>query len=754
MKGQASIVIGLILLILLLSIVIPLLIVTMTSPSYNIQGALSASQITQLRDQQMFDIEEGDPLITLELTPSGQLYLNFTFIHGFNPLQILGIYYFNSSSWVQAYPAGLSISSNDIVYLFTPQFYTGPIDILTSYGNQIILYPKMLGAEEYTNQYIVYLCTTNNNLMKGTLTINKGAEIEVLYQGQQQPQQETLSSTTTYQIYNGTEIFVPNATSLPPVIGPDQQVVLPNGTLVIIPTNSGTEAIKIIRGYSTIEIYCGVILQKIIHATGLPLSSFLTGYQSDNDNIGVLNATPSGGSNNPQLQSQTIIQWMISDSGINQPLTIEGLQNSPEANMVYLSPTAPLGGYAVWTGDAGIIVGNGISSRNNEFYIAFTVQLENGEWATIVDPNPISATTYLNGNQATNLFMVGATYNETTGTLALYVNGTLVSEAQLPSGFPKELNNSPLSIMDVGSIYNSTSNSLKSIPGVAGDVFTVDSKSYSFDGALGPTIVYDMALPPQAIKFAFNGELPDYKDIVVLWTQNFVVYSKILNIYPLETVECYSTQQPQPGHGSYGYLNGQMVGYEVYNLINENEFNGFWGLAGAEPTAFTPFGSLVLWSGGTPLIYNPSILEEFQQNVSIEFQTFLNPSLKGQYTFAFNFTDCPPGITTETHGGNVIWANEYAKVYINGKLVFNGYMNSNKQIQVLYSDISAAVTNNQPIFDYFFTSSANITIIITFNVPNTYKAGSPLGIFFGLMWEPPGYQGLVPVPLNYFQTQG
>ena len=242
-----------------------------------------------------------------------------------------------------------------------------------------------------------------------------------------------------------------------------------------------------------------------------------------------------------------------------------------------------------------------------------------------------------------------------------------------------------------------------------------------------------------------------------MWTQNYVVYSKILSVYPLQTEECYSTQQPKGGNGQYGYINGQnvryMVGYEVYNLVNESQYDAFWGLGAAEPTAFTPFGALVLWSGATPLVFNPTLLAKTGQNVTIEYQATLVPPEKGTYTFSYNFTDCPPGITTEIHNNEpVVWANEYGKVYINGKLVFSGYMSSNKQIHVLYSNDPSAVVKNQPKFDYTLTGSVNITIVFTFNIPSDYSTSEPLGIFFGLMWIPPGYSSFVPVPISSFQT--
>jgi hypothetical protein len=250
----------------------------------------------------------------------------------------------------------------------------------------------------------------------------------------------------------------------------------------------------------------------------------------------------------------------------------------------------------------------------------------------------------------------------------------------------------------------------------------------------------------------YHGGLPDLNDIIIMWTQNYVVYSKILNVYPLQTEDCYSTQPPTGGNGQYGYINGQMVGYEVYNLVNENQYDAFWALAGAIPTAFTPFGSLVLWSGATPLVFNPAVLSETGQNVTIEYQAILVPPEKGSYTFSFNFTDCPPGITAETtNAGQIVWANEYGQVYINGKLVFSGYM-TDKQIHVLYSDNPSAISNNQPIFDYTLFGSVNITIVFTFNIPQGYSTSQPLGIFFGLMWIPPDYSSFIPVPISYFQT--
>jgi hypothetical protein len=186
----------------------------------------------------------------------------------------------------------------------------------------------------------------------------------------------------TLNLPNGTEIFEPNITALPTLIGPGEIVALPNDTTIIFPTNNGVVAIKIIKDYATVEVSGGYILKKCLYDGDLPLSSFLTGYQSDNDNIGMLNVTKYGGSNNPMLQSQTIIQWAIPDSGISQGLVIPYViaSNSPpppsgpqncinllssgsKANVPYYSNYELLGGYAVWTGDAGIVIGKGIGNN-------------------------------------------------------------------------------------------------------------------------------------------------------------------------------------------------------------------------------------------------------------------------------------------------------------------------------------------------------------------------------------------------------
>ena len=324
-KAQASVIVGLILMIILFSVIVPFLVFTMTSPSYDIQGKQYVSQATQARDQQMFQIESGDPLISYVLTPSGQDVLNFKFLHGFYPLQITGIYYFNGTSWVSAYPGNLTVSSDLTIYLFTPSFYSGPIDIVTSYANQIVLYPKQFGGLECTNIWTLFL---NNQQSSAYITLYPGQNTQVEYiYATGSPSTETVTSEMTLNLPSGTEIFEPNTTALPTVIGSGEIVALPNGTTIIFPNpNNGVVAIKIIKDYVTVQVSGGYIQQKCLHANGLPLSSFLTGYQSDSDHIGMLNATKYGGGNKPTIQKQTKIQMEDSNARTQPRRVITGSQ--------------------------------------------------------------------------------------------------------------------------------------------------------------------------------------------------------------------------------------------------------------------------------------------------------------------------------------------------------------------------------------------------------------------------------------------
>ncbi|WP_054839101.1 hypothetical protein [Sulfuracidifex metallicus] len=196
----------------------------------------------------------------------------------------------------------------------------------------------------------------------------------------------------------------------------------------------------------------GTVIGKgeVINSGYFPISSFLTGYQSDNDNIGTISTE----TRNPMLQNQTLVQWFIASQGLNSPINISTSQGGPtvaKANTPYYSTYAPQGGYLIWSGDAGIIVGNGIEinnnggpgggstqqNPNNEFYIAFTVQLSNGTWITIVDPNGFSGDVATeNGQQSSGLTLAVGSFgsSQTNSQISLYLNGTLVSQANIPKG--------------------------------------------------------------------------------------------------------------------------------------------------------------------------------------------------------------------------------------------------------------------------------------------------------------------------------
>jgi len=110
------------------------------------------------------------------------------------------------------------------------------------------------------------------------------------------------------------------------------------------------------------------VIQKCFTSGWYPISNFLTAYQSDNNYTGTVISPNSP--NNPSLQSQTLVQWFIASGNI-EPIVIHVTNNpqppsnnvhylSPSNDVNYLSNTPPEGGYIVWSGDAGLIVGSGL----------------------------------------------------------------------------------------------------------------------------------------------------------------------------------------------------------------------------------------------------------------------------------------------------------------------------------------------------------------------------------------------------------
>jgi hypothetical protein len=357
--------------------------------------------------------------------------------------------------------------------------------------------------------------------------------------------------------------------------------------------------------------------------------------------------------------------------------------------------------YIVWSGDAGLIVGSGLEVGNGPnagnpgngqnagnpgnsypYYLAFTVQLKNGSWETIVDPKPIGQ------GQESPLTLAVGSYDEGSGTMSLYINDTLVSTVKLGS---LQLNNTLSAFMDAGSASNSTSTT-SYLNGIEGNVNTRGSPLYSFNGTLGPTIIYDVSLPGSEIQEIYQGKIPSSQDVVVLWSQNMVL---------------------------------QIGGaYKVPNLADPGLFDGYWGLGAGSPTAFSPSSDIIIWGGGAPLILNPNILLKSirQINITIESQGLLTPIVPGYYKFVVNFSD---PINTGSGG-----TPEYVTVYINGEKIYEGTNENQGSINT---------------FNYYLSQPVNITTYFTFTLASNQQNPE---IYFNLMWMPPGSTSFEPIPLS------
>ncbi|AWR98143.1 hypothetical protein DFR86_11750 [Acidianus sulfidivorans JP7] len=736
-KGQALIIAFVIIVVLVIAAILPFLLVVNSSNYLNLQGAKSASVISNEKTLQVQEVESGDPYIFAGQNSNGNVYLKFVYVHGYTPLYVNYIYYFNGTGWQLAYPRGFGVITNTTLYLFTPIGYSGDIIVITNLNNEFIIpVQHSIGLETCANIY--------------SLIITSAASSSP----------ELICPSTTIPLTGNATIITPTDNALPKV-ATNENLILPKGTVIILP--NGNEIT--LQNNATLELYSGdFLIQKCIESGYYPISSFLTGYQSDNDNIGTIDLEE----RNPELQAQTLVQWFIASGNI-QPITIcvNNGPTTPKANVSYLSTYAPQGGYVLWTGDAGLIVGDGIQIQhssppgpkpgpnpnppgsNNNYYVAFTVQLSNGSWITIVDPNGFPVVGEENNQPSTALILAVGTYDPNTGQMSLYINGTLVSQVTLPAGI--ELNASLNSFMDVGSVYNgsgpASNGELKSIPGMEGDIADGGSPSYSFNGALGPTVVYNTSLTPYEVSEIYNGALPSPNNIVVLWTQN-TAEEVCLNTKTGQTTPTYFTNQPGgPGPGNSNTLLSDAV--EVYNLANPSEFNGFWGWAGAIPTAFAPFNDIVIWGGPGPIFFNPNIIEGEPINITFESQGELKPINPGSYIFSVNFTDyVPVAENALISGANALnYANEYAIVYINGKLVFEGKYVDN-QLTVIYSNNQAFMQNNLPEFEYRLTGPVNITTVFIFNMENVNIGSTPPAIYFSLMWEPPGSSYFEYIPIT------
>lgn len=281
-----------------------------------------------MRGLQVQDVESGDPTIVTGQSSQGQVFLCFHYNHGSTPITIIGVYYFCQSTgkWISAYPRSFTVTENERIYLFIPTGYSGVIELVTNLGNIFYVPVSTIGATASTNIYCI---------------ITTSAYI-------------TTPSGITYLLHNGTELITPSyCCSLPRFAKNNESYNLPNGTIIVYP-NGTTYPLP--KG-GVLHLNCNILKQKYINSAYFPFSSFLTGYQSDNDNIGPLPI----GQRNPELNTQTVVQWFIA-SGCLAPIYLYVCGEAPskaQENIVYVTKYAPTGGYMVWTGDAGLIVGAG-----------------------------------------------------------------------------------------------------------------------------------------------------------------------------------------------------------------------------------------------------------------------------------------------------------------------------------------------------------------------------------------------------------
>ena len=656
-KGQAIVILGLVLLLMIFITIIPLLLTVGLNPVYSKQSTLSYSQLLSQKNLQLLEIEEGNPEITVS-TQGDAVYLNFNYFGQITPITIDHILYYSNGQWKPAYPSNITVSGDTTLSLYVPPGYQGFIDIVTDLGNSLYLPVSTAGG--------LTTCANIYNVSSGEVYLG------------------------TQPLPVGTIIITPQPNQLPNLVhGID--ATLPKGTIII---ENGKESI--LSAPQELNTTNGVVIQKCFTSGWYPISNFLTGYQSDNDYTGTVISPNSP--NNPSLQSQTLVQWFIASGNI-EPIVIHVTNNPqpPSNNVHYLSNTPPEGGYIVWSGDAGLIVGSGLIVGNgqnagnpgnsNPYYLAFTVQLKNGSWETIVDPKPIGQ------GQESPLTLAVGSYDEGSGTMSLYINDTLVSTVKLGS---LQLNNTLSAFMDAGSASNSTSTT-SYLNGIEGNVNTRGSPLYSFNGTLGPTIIYDVSLPGSEIQEIYQGKIPSSQDVVVLWSQNMVL---------------------------------QIGGaYKVPNLADPGLFDGYWGLGAGSPTAFSPSSDIIIWGGGAPLILNPNILflnSNQQINITIESQGLLTPIVPGYYKFVVNFSD---PVNTGSGG-----TPEYVTVYINGEKIYEGTNENQGSINT---------------FNYYLSQPVNITTYFTFTLASNQPSNQQNPeIYFNLMWMPPGSTSFEPIPLS------
>jgi len=505
---------------------------------------------------------------------------------------------------------------------------------------------------------------------------------------------ESGGSTTTLSA--GTLIVVPNGGLPELVIGP-YYVNLPPGTKVngqLLPSGG---VLFVDNG--------GELVQECNNLAYLPVTSFMDLVLGHNTWIGTIEGEPYYPSD---LGSQSISQWIYlhaSSRSLNQlkspslPEIVIVNSTAPSlldasSNTVYWSEYAPTGGYVLWSGNSGLIVGGGPAlysptpltpSKSSGIYsVAYTVEVASGEWLTIVDPDSLNGLT---------LNLLTGVYNSQTGFVGLYVNGTLVSHAHIE---PQQLN--PVnSYADSGSVTGKSSGGtlftcLSTLPGgTTSSANNPASLSYTYSGYLGNSYVYQDALDQQEVESIFKGLLPDISNLQVLWDQGLLLNAN-----------------PTP---------------EVPNLVNENQFNAYFGGTEASQPSLNTLP--IIWAGGNPINLNNPALQG--TNITFTIQGYIKPQVSGKTSFE-------PLLQMIGSNRAENYTDEYLQVYMNGTNVY-----------------SASLVNNNleapsSTFSYDLTYPTNLTIKFTFTV------NSNEGVFLGMLWEPPGQNSFNYIPVTSYNA--
>jgi len=198
-KGQAIVILGLVLLLMIFITVIPLLLTVGLNPVYSKQSTLSYSQLLSQKNLQLLEIEEGNPEITVS-TQGDAVYLNFNYFGQITPITIDHILYYSNGQWKPAYPSNITVSGDTTLSLYVPPGYQGFIDIVTDLGNSLYLPVSTAGG--------LTTCANIYNVSSGEVSLG------------------------TKQLPVGTIIITPQPNQLPNLVhGID--ATLPKGTIII-----------------------------------------------------------------------------------------------------------------------------------------------------------------------------------------------------------------------------------------------------------------------------------------------------------------------------------------------------------------------------------------------------------------------------------------------------------------------------------------------------------------------------------------